>query len=63
MTPEEVSDRLEFLEAQCASSPGCHGPWKNTIDESRPFDMSYTPRCIKCGAPADHQLEPEDLVE
>lgn len=55
MRLEEVSDRLEFLESQCA-----HGPWKLAWDSS---DWGQTPRCVKCGAPVDHQLDPKELVE
>lgn len=59
-TPEEISDRLEFLEAQCH-----HGPWKLHYDAVQENQTTWrpTPRCVKCGAPADHQLEPEDIVE
>lgn len=62
MTTEEISDRLEFLEAQCH-----HGPWKRAIDSSAPETYERpTLRCIACGAPIDHQHDfekyPEDLV-
>lgn len=64
MAPEEINDRLEFLESLCT-----HGPWKSTMDDSG-VRLRYerrTFRCIKCGAPIDHQHDfekyPEDLVE
>lgn len=64
MRLEEISDRLEFLESQCILSQGGHGPWKLYYDAIQVGQTTWTPtpRCIKCGAPADHQLEKGDLV-
>lgn len=59
MNLNEVLDRLEFLEAQCGSKHRGHGPWKEVWDDHEP-GLNY--RCIECGAPADHQLKPEDIV-